>query len=97
MLLHLVDATGDDPIETYHIVRGELDAYGGGLVDKPEVLALNKVDAIDAKTRNKLMKALKKASGVDPYPLSGASGEGLTGRARQAGRRDRPGGRDVAI
>ena len=42
------------------------------------MLALNKVDAIDAKTRTKLMKALKKASGVDPYPLSGASGEGLT-------------------
>ena len=78
VLLHLVDATGDDPIETYHIVRGELDAYGGGLVDKPEVLALNKVDAVDDKTRAKLMKALKKASGVDPFPLSGASGEGLT-------------------
>ncbi len=86
VLLHLVDATGDDPIETYHVVRGELDAYGGGLVDKPEVLALNKVDAIDAKTRTKLMKALKKASGVDPYPAVGCERRGPDRRARQAGR-----------
>jgi GTPase len=77
VLLHLIDATGDDPIEAYHIVREELAAYGNGLEEKAEVLALNKVDAIDDKQRAKLMKALKKASGVDPLPLSGATGEGL--------------------
>jgi GTPase len=77
VLLHLIDATGDDPLEAYHIVREELAAYGNGLEDKREVLALNKVDAIDDKTRTKLMKALKKASGADPLPLSGATGEGL--------------------
>jgi GTP-binding protein len=77
VLLHLVDATGDDPIETYHIVREELAAYGNGLADRAEVLTLNKVDAVDDKTRAKLMKALKKASGVEPLPLSGATGEGL--------------------
>ncbi|HEY0315310.1 MAG TPA: GTPase ObgE [Sphingomonas sp.] len=77
VLLHLVDATGDDPIEAYRIVREELIAYGNGLEDKIEVLALNKVDAIDAKLKTRLMKALKKESGVDPLPLSGATGDGL--------------------
>jgi GTP-binding protein len=78
VLLHLVDATEDDPIEAYRVVQGELENYGAGLSEKPLVLALNKVDAIDDKQRAKLMKALKKASGVDPLPLSGAGGEGLT-------------------
>ena len=77
VLLHLVDATEEDPIEAYRIVREELVAYGNGLEDKTEVLALNKVDAIDAKTKTKLVKALKKESGVDPFLLSGATGEGL--------------------
>ena len=79
VLLHLVDATGDDPIEAYHVIRTELGNYGAGLDEKTEILALNKVDAIDAKTRTKLMKQLTKASGgTVPMILSGATGEGLT-------------------
>ena len=77
VLLHLVDATADDPIGSYRVIRAELEAYGGGLDEKPEVLALNKVDAIDDKTRAKLLKKLSKASGVEPMILSGASGEGV--------------------
>jgi GTP-binding protein len=77
VLLHLVDATGDDPIEAYRIVREELAAYGNGLEDKTEVLALNKIDAIDAKAKTRLLKALKKESGAEPFLLSGATGEGL--------------------
>ncbi|WP_419827727.1 GTPase ObgE [Sphingomonas sp.] len=77
VLLHLVDATGDDPVGAYHVVSEELSAYGAGLDEKPQVLALNKVDAVDAKTRARLMKALAKASGAEPIALSGAGGEGL--------------------
>jgi GTP-binding protein len=78
VLLHLVDATGDDPVDAYRIVREELTSYGAGLDEKIEVLALNKVDAIDAKLRTKLARALKKESGAEPFLLSGATGEGLT-------------------
>jgi GTP-binding protein len=78
VLLHLVDATGDDPIDAYRIVREELTAYGAGLDDKPEVLALNKVDAIDAETRAALMAELEDESGTTPLLLSGATGEGLS-------------------
>jgi GTP-binding protein len=77
VLLHLVDASGDDPIEAYQIVCAELENYGAGLVDKPQIVALNKVDAIDAKTLDKLAKKLAKKSGVEVMRLSGATGEGL--------------------
>ena len=77
VLLHLVDATGDDPVDNYHVVRDELDAYGAGLTEKVEVLALNKVDALDAKAVEKLRTTLAKASGAEVMTLSGATGAGL--------------------
>ncbi|MBP8233275.1 MAG: GTPase ObgE [Rhizorhabdus sp.] len=77
VLLHLVDASGDDPVDAYEIVRGELDAYGAGLADKPQVLALNKIDAVEPKLLDKLAKKLAKKSGAEVMLLSGASGEGL--------------------
>ena len=77
VLLHLVDASGGDPVDAYEIVRGELDAYGAGLADKPQIVALNKIDAIDAKALDKLARKLAKKSGVDVMRLSGATGEGL--------------------
>ncbi|SNS45806.1 GTP-binding protein [Sphingomonas laterariae] len=78
VLLHLIDASGEDPVEAYHIVREELDAYGAGLVDKPEVLALNKIDAVDEKTIAKIVKKLAKASGgKEVMLLSGAAGIGV--------------------
>jgi GTP-binding protein len=77
VLLHLVDASGDDPVEAWRIVRDELDAYGGGLVDKPEVLALNKIDAIDPKEVTKIAKKLAKVSGEKVLLMSGAAGTGI--------------------
>ncbi|HKN41676.1 MAG TPA: GTPase ObgE, partial [Sphingomicrobium sp.] len=46
VLLHLIDGTSDDAGEAYRIVRGELEAYGHGLTDKPEIVALSKSDAL---------------------------------------------------
>ena len=77
ILLHLVDATGDDPVEAWRVVQGELASYGAGLEDKPQVIALNKVDAVDAKTADRLAKALAKASGADVLHLSGAAQTGI--------------------
>lgn len=77
VLLHLVDAAGDDPIEAYRVVRGELEAYGAGLEDKPEVLALSRADLVDAKDLAKLAKKLAKVSGVEPMVVSAATGDGL--------------------
>jgi len=77
VLLHLVDATGEDPVEAYEIVRGEIEAYGAGLEDKPEVLALSKADAVPKDDLKKKARALKKASGVTPLIVSAATGEGV--------------------
>src|SRR6187455_72535 len=47
LLLHLVDAAGDDPVEAWRVVRGELEAYGAGLENKPELLVLSRADLVD--------------------------------------------------
>ncbi|HKC02680.1 MAG TPA: GTPase ObgE [Sphingomicrobium sp.] len=77
LLLHLVDAAADDPVGAWRIVRGELDSYGAGLSDKPELIALTKTDLIDDKARAKVAKALAKASGASIFPVSAPLGEGL--------------------
>jgi len=77
VLLHLVDVTLDDPIEAYRVVRGELEAYGAGLIDKPEVLALNKSDTLDPEMVEEIAEALRAASGAEVFPMSGVSGAGL--------------------
>jgi GTP-binding protein len=77
VLLHLVDGTLDDPAEAYKIVSGEVEAYGAGLEDKPEIVALSKADAV-AKDELKIkVRALKKAAGTAPLIVSAASGEGV--------------------
>jgi len=77
VLLHLVDATEGDPIDAYDVVCGELEAYGAGLSDKPQIVALNKVDAVDPKLVEKLRKKIAKVSGAEVMLLSGATGQGL--------------------
>ena len=77
VLLHLVDATLDNPAEAYQIIRGELEAYGAGLEDKPEIVALTKADAVPADEMKKKAKALKKVCGQEPLIVSAVSGDGV--------------------
>ncbi|MCO4317510.1 GTPase ObgE [Phyllobacterium sp. 21LDTY02-6] len=77
VLLHLVSAQEEDVAGAYRTVRGELEAYGHGLVDKLEIVALSQVDILDAATRKKKLAALKKAAGVEPMLLSSATREGV--------------------
>jgi GTP-binding protein len=76
LLLHLVDANNEDVAAAWRIVREELESYGAGLADKPEVLALNKVDTLDAELIDALAAELEEEAGVEAHPLSGATGEG---------------------
>jgi GTP-binding protein len=76
VLLHLVDANSEDVAEAYRIVRDELDAYGSGLEDKPEVVALNKADTLDDELLDALSEELEEECGMRPYRLSGATGIG---------------------
>jgi GTP-binding protein len=77
LLLHLVDASGEDPLESWRIVRGELVGYGADLADKPEIIALSKADLLDDKQRSKIVKALEKATGEPVFPISAPLDEGI--------------------
>ncbi len=90
VLIHLVDGTQEDVGEAYAQIRHELEAYGEGLAEKPQILALNKVDALDPDTRRERLQALAEASGTEPLQVSGVSGEGVTEMLRAALARIRP-------
>ena len=77
VLLHLVDATQGDADEAYRIVREELEAYGGHLADKPEIVALNKIDALDEDALAQDVARLEAACGHKPLLVSGATGKGV--------------------
>jgi GTP-binding protein len=77
LLLHLVDGSAEDPLEAWRIVRAELEGYGAGLADKPEIVALTKADLLDEKKRSKIAKALEKESGAQVFPISAPLEEGL--------------------
>jgi GTP-binding protein len=77
VLLHLVDATGEHAGKAYKTVRRELEAYGAGLAEKPEIVTLSKIDAIDDETLKAQTDRLKRAAKRKPLRLSAASGAGV--------------------
>jgi GTP-binding protein len=77
VLLHLVDGTAEDPGEAYRVVRGELEAYGNGLSEKPEIVALSKADALTPEAIKTQSAKLKKACRQTPLVLSSASRKGV--------------------
>jgi len=77
VLLHLIDVTTEDVEAAYHVVRGELDAYGAGLGSKTEIVALTKCDAVDEETICARARNLKAVCGKEPLQLSAVTREGL--------------------
>jgi len=77
VLLHLIDGTQPSPGATYRTVRAELEAYGAGLGSKPEILCLNKTDAMTKHEVGVRRAALERVSGRKVHLLSGATGEGV--------------------
>jgi GTP-binding protein len=86
VLIHLVDATQEDVAKAWRTVRHELEAYGADLADKPELLALNKIDAFDEATIAEKAAELAQAAGVEPRRVSGFAGFGVTELLRDAWR-----------
>ncbi|WP_425981782.1 GTPase ObgE [Brevundimonas sp. TWP1-2-1b1] len=83
-LIHLIDGTQDDVAEAYRIIRSELEAYGEGLADKAEILALNKIDALTPEAREEKAAELEAVAGRRPMLVSGVSGEGVPALLRAA-------------
>jgi GTP-binding protein len=77
VLLHLVDGTVEHAGEAYKTVRSELNAYGEGLADKPEIVTLNKADALTAEQLKQQLARLKRAAKKTPLVISAATGEGV--------------------
>jgi GTPase len=77
VLLHLVDATCEHAGKAYKTVRDELEAYGGQLTEKIEIVALNKIDAVDTDDLKKQKDRLKRAARKTPLLMSGATGTGV--------------------
>ncbi len=77
VLLHLVDGTSEDAGAAYRTVRKELEAYGEGLSEKPEIVALSKCDAMTEEQIEAQVKTLKKAAKKTPLVLSAQSKQGV--------------------
>ncbi len=91
-LLHLIDCTQDEIVLAWRTIRDELEAYGGGLAHKTEILCLNKIDAIPEEFVYEKRAELEEATGNKVHAISGASGTGVEAilrLVRQTVERDR--------
>ena len=78
VLIHLIDIHSEtDPVEAMRIVEEELEAYGAGLDEKPRLVALNKIDLVDAELVRAFSDELLEAGADKVFPISGATGAGI--------------------
>jgi GTP-binding protein len=77
LLLHLVDATAEHPLDHYHTIQQELQAYGRNLADRPQILALNKVDAVEPERLSQLVEQFAALSPSPIHQISAVTGAGL--------------------
>jgi GTP-binding protein len=75
VLLHLVDGTNEDAGAAYKTVRAELKAYGHELAEKPEIVALNKADALGAAEIERQVASVKRVAKLTPFVISAVSGQ----------------------
>lgn len=83
VLLHLIDITADDPIDAYKTIQEELQAYGRGLTERPQIVALNKVDAADPETQEKIAQQLSQLTQSRVFLISAVSRVGLDSLLQQ--------------
>ncbi|MCC5982312.1 MAG: GTPase ObgE [Oceanicaulis sp.] len=76
-LIHLVDAGGEDPVGAYETVRGELEAYGAGLTEKPEIIALSKMETVTPERLAELTAEFAALTGGEPAVISAVTGENM--------------------
>jgi GTP-binding protein len=77
VILHLIDGTAEDVVAHWRTIRRELTAYGHGLAEKPEIIGLNKADAVPEDELAAKRRKLKRAAQRDVLVLSGATGQGV--------------------
>jgi GTP-binding protein len=78
LLLHLIDVTSEDPISNYQTIQEELLAYGRGLAERPQILALSKLDAVDETVDvAAIATQLQQLSHAPVFQISAATRQGL--------------------
>ena len=77
VLLHLIDATGDDPVQAYRTIRKELKAYSTALAEKPEIIAFNKIDAVPEDDLKAKLAGFRKRVRQTPILMSGVTQQGV--------------------
>jgi GTP-binding protein len=87
VLLHLVDVMQDDPVTAYRTIRKELKAYGGGLAEKPEIIAFSKIDTLPQEEVSSKIDEFRRRVRKTPLALSAASGAGVDGALKALMRR----------
>ncbi len=86
VLIHLLDGTAPDPLEDFRVINEEMAAFGHGLIDKPQLVAVNKLDMPEARERFPELKKALTAQSYEVWGISGLTHEGvrpLIGRAYQ--------------
>ncbi|MDA0815135.1 MAG: GTPase ObgE [Chloroflexi bacterium] len=84
VLVHVLDMTADEPIHNYELINQELSEFGNGLAEKPQILALNKVDVPDAQAQMELLESVIDGMKVPVVRISAATGQGTGELAQQA-------------
>ncbi|MSU76391.1 GTPase ObgE [Patescibacteria group bacterium] len=86
VIIHLLDATVPDPVADYRTIRKELESYSPELSKKPEIVVLNKIDAVAKADRPTLKKDVEQRLGQSVQLVSAVSGEGIPELLRAAGK-----------
>lgn len=76
VILHIVDASKDNPLQDYLTIRGELEKYNNTLYRKPEIIALNKSDLLETECIEKLKSEFAAETNSDVYVMSAATNQG---------------------
>lgn len=84
VIVHLLDITGSNPAEEYRTIRRELESFNPRLAAKPEIVALNKADAIEAELAKLICEDVTGALGQPVHLVSAVSGQGVTELLREA-------------
>lgn len=77
LLIHLIDATEEDPSAAYQTLQAELEAYGHGLGNRPQILVLNKIDALDPTVLEAIAQQLQTLSHTPVFVISAVAQLGL--------------------
>jgi len=83
LLLHLIDATQPDPIAAYHTIQTELEAYGRGLSDRPQIVAFNKIDAVEIEQVEANAAELRSLTQAPVFVISAVARTGLDALLQQ--------------